>query len=158
MSQFCVERNVGRFVERFAPRERLHVANNWDGKDCSPHHRRLAAAISASAPPEGWTEDTAPCAATVVAAETDFAFMERESRESLDGPAGRALSHPGRLTPSGQTLTFRSAAIGCIRGGGHPSQRVRRKLPLRRDSISQNALRVLGSRRSGAPGAQSTGR
>jgi hypothetical protein len=79
-------------------RERLHVANNWDGKDCLPHHSRLAAAISASAPPEAWTEDTAPCA--VVAAETDFAFMERESREP-----GRT-SRPGALS-SGPAHAFR---------------------------------------------------
>jgi tripartite-type tricarboxylate transporter receptor subunit TctC len=38
------------------------------------------------------------------------------------------------------------------------AQRVRRKLPLRRDSISQNALRVLGSRRSRARGTRSTRR
>jgi hypothetical protein len=63
-----------------------------DGKDCPPHNRRLAAAISASAPPEAWTEDTAPGAATVVAAETDFAFMEREP-----GEPGRT-SRPGALS------------------------------------------------------------
>ena len=87
-----------------------------DGKDCPPHNRRLAAAISASAPPEAWTEDTAPSAATVVAAETDFAFMEREPGES-DQPAGRSLIPAGSPLP-GQTLAYRSAAIGCIRGGG----------------------------------------
>jgi len=62
------------------------------GKDCSPHNRRFAAATSASAPPEAWTEDTAPGAATVVAAETDFAFMEREP-----GKPGRT-SRPGALS------------------------------------------------------------
>jgi len=157
MSQFCVERNVGRFVERFAPRERLHVANNWDGKDCSPHHRRLAAAISASAPPEGWTEDTAPCAATVVAAETDFAFMERVESAGTDQPAGRSLIRAGTRLPAKLSLSeappsaasavaaiTRSECAGSCRCGA-----IR---------ISQNALRVLGSRRSGAPGAQSTGR
>src|SRR6516165_9271021 len=58
-----------------------------DGKDCPAHNRRLAAAISVSAPPEAWTEDTAPGAATVVAAETDFAFMKGEPGEP--GEPGR---------------------------------------------------------------------
>ena len=78
-------------------------------------NRRLAAVISASAPLEAWTEDTAPGAATVVAAETDFAFMEK-NRESGDGRTGRALSlssRPARTRP-GQTPAFRSDATGCI--------------------------------------------
>src|SRR5262245_7168564 len=71
------------------------------------HNRRLAAAISTSAPPEAWAEDTAPCAATVVAAETDFAFMERVARAGTDQPAGRSLIPAGSRLPAKLSLQKR---------------------------------------------------
>src|ERR1700730_17490982 len=98
--------------------EWLHLANNWDGKDCSPHNRRLAAAISASAPPEAWTEDIAPGAATVVAAETGFAFMERELGEpGRTSRPGALSSRPAHPFPAKLSLSEASPSAASAAGG-----------------------------------------